>query len=406
MNRTKRSSWVLISGALVTSGCFAYTPAISGPDGRPLPGSVAALEKLEIGGMDQWILIRGADSAKPVLLRLHGGPGSADMPITRHFNGALEEHFVVVSWDQRGAGKSNRRGFDEASMTFERFVEDAHELTVYLKERFQQERIYLMGHSWGTQLGIHLAAKYPEHYWAYIAVSQLVGLTRSTEIAYAWLTERIEGEGNSRELRRLEALGPPPYREHQAYVRFAKMVDAHGGNMDVGMGRLAWLAARAPEYTLPDLVRWLRGANRGSGQMWDTPDYSGYNAFQDVPRLEVPVYFFTGSYDQNTPLELIREYVEVLESPAGKELVVFEHSAHTPFLAEPERFCQELVRVKRETRGNGRYSGWYGGGARRELAWPRQLPAGTPGNPHRARPAAGATALNGGVPCEPGYPSR
>jgi pimeloyl-ACP methyl ester carboxylesterase len=340
---------ILLLAATAASGCLAHTPAITGPDGRPLPGSVASLEKLEVGGAEQWVLIRGADATNPVLLRLHGGPGAAEMPLVPRYNGDLEEHFVVVAWDQRGAGKSNRRGFDEGSMTFERFLQDAHELTRLLKERFGQERIYLMGHSWGTQLGIRLAARYPEDYWAYIGVSQLVDQERGTEVAHAWLSDRLRKEGRPRELARLEALGPPPYPDHGDYVRFIQMVDARGGGMDVGFGRLAWAAVRAPEYTFLDLNRWLGGANRGSGPMWETPDYRDHDAFRAVPRLEVPVYFFAGRDDYNTPLALVREYADFLEAPAGKEVVVFEASAHTPFLAEPGRFADEMVRVKEET---------------------------------------------------------
>jgi len=340
---------ILVLAAAAASGCLAHTPTIPGPDGRPLPGSIASLERLELGGAEQWVLIRGADTTNPVLLRLHGGPGAAEMPLVPRYNGELEEHFVVVAWDQRGAGKSNRRGFDEESMTFERFLQDAHELTQHLKERFGQERIYLLGHSWGTQLGIRLAARHPEDYWAYIGVSQLVDQERSTEIAHAWLSDRLREEGRSRELARLEALGPPPYPDHRDYVRFIQMVDARGGGMDVGFGRLAWAALRAPEYTLLDLNRWLGGANRGSGPMWDTPAYRDHHAFRGVPRLEVPVFFFQGRQDYNTPLALVREYADSLEAPAGKEVVVFEASAHTPFLAEPDRFRDAMLRVREET---------------------------------------------------------
>jgi pimeloyl-ACP methyl ester carboxylesterase len=340
---------LLLLAAASGTGCIAHTPAIPGPDGRPLPGSIASLEKIELGGVEQWILVRGADTTNPVLLRLHGGPGAAEMPLVHRYNGDLEEHFVVVAWDQRGAGKSNRRGFDEASMTFEQFLRDAHELTLHLKARFGQERIYLVGHSWGTQLGIRLAARHPEDYWAWVGVSQLVNQERGSEIAHGWLRDRLGEEERTRELVRLEALGPPPYPDHADYVRFIGMVDAEGGGMDVGFGRLAWAALRAPEYTLPDLARWLGGARRGSGPMWDAPDYRGHDLFRGVPRLEVPAYFFAGRRDYNTPLALVREYAEFLEAPAGKEVVVFEASAHTPFLAEPDRFRDAMLRVREET---------------------------------------------------------
>ncbi len=123
------------------------TPPIKDSGGRPVPGSIASLEKVTLGGMQQWILIRGQDSTNPVLLWLHGGPGAVQMPVARYFNGALEEDFIVVHWDQRGAGKSNLPGFDERTMTFQQFMNDGHELTQLLKQRFQHGKIYLVGHS-------------------------------------------------------------------------------------------------------------------------------------------------------------------------------------------------------------------------------------------------------------------
>jgi pimeloyl-ACP methyl ester carboxylesterase len=335
---------------LAISGCAARTPPIKGPDGRPLPGSIAELRAVPIGGMEQWVRIRGWDQESPILLWLHGGPGSSDMPVTRRFVGEMEEHFVVVSWDQRGAGKSNPRDFDEGTMSFQQFLKDGHEVTRYLKERFGRDRIFLLGHSWGSQLGLRLAQRHPEDYYAYVGVAQSVDQARSQVLAREWLKERLEASGKTKDLRKLESLGPAPYACHGDYVTFARMIGAEGGNMDVGFVRLAWAALRAPEYTLRDLRSWLRGSNRGSGPMWDAPDYQGFNAFQQIPTLEVPVYFLMGRRDRNTPLELVEEYARGLEAPA-KEIVVFERSAHTPFLGEPERFSRELLRVKEEALG-------------------------------------------------------
>ncbi|MDI6706042.1 MAG: alpha/beta hydrolase [Bacillota bacterium] len=175
------------------------TPAIKDEQGNVPADSIASLDKVDIGGMDQWILVRGKDVSNPVLLWLHGGPGAAQMPIARHFNGALEEHFIVVHWDQRGAGKSNPFGFEEQTMTFEQFVDDAHQMTQYLKKRFNKDKIYLVGHSWGSQMGIMLAHLYPDDYYAYVAVSQVVDDNAGAEIAYKWLMEEIKKKGNNKD---------------------------------------------------------------------------------------------------------------------------------------------------------------------------------------------------------------
>ena len=139
---------IIIMLSLFFIGCASVsTQLIRDEKGNVIPESIASLQKVKLGGMDQWILIRGYDVSNPILLWLHGGPGAAQMPVAHHFNGDLEKDFVVVHWDQRGAGKSNPKDFDEQTMTLEQFISDAHELTQYLKKRFHKRKIYLLGHS-------------------------------------------------------------------------------------------------------------------------------------------------------------------------------------------------------------------------------------------------------------------
>jgi hypothetical protein len=128
------------AGVVFYLGVWASTPPITDADGNEVPGSIAVLEKVTPGGLEQWILIRGTNAANPVLLWLHGGPGAAQMPLAHHIDGHLEERFVVVHWDQRGAGKSNHRGFDERTMRVERYVDDARELVEHLRRRLGQCR--------------------------------------------------------------------------------------------------------------------------------------------------------------------------------------------------------------------------------------------------------------------------
>jgi pimeloyl-ACP methyl ester carboxylesterase len=322
-----------------------HTRPIGDEQGNMLHKGIAVLEKISLGGMDQWMLLRGNDISNPVLLWLHGGPGSSQMPLAHAYDERLEKEFIVVHWDQRGSGKSNPRGFDEASMSYTRFISDAHQLTKYLKERFGKEKIYLLGHSWGTQIGLELVNRHPEDYFGYIGVSQVVSHVLGDEIAYGWLLERMEDKDHAT----LEALGPPPYSDHDEFVTFIRLVDAYGGSYDVPFIQLVKVALGSPEYTFRDMFAWLHGANRGSGPMWSEQAYGLFDAIIRFPKLLVPIYLFQGRNDYNTPLAATKVFFDKLEAPAGKQMVIFEDSAHTPFLAEPEKFTEEVLKVKQET---------------------------------------------------------
>ncbi len=320
------------------AGAWPRTPAIDGPD------AIAELTPVELGGLEQWLVIRGHDRSNPVLLWLHGGPGAAQMPVHRAFNRDLEEDFVVVQWDQRGAGKSNHRGFSEETMSLDSFVADVDELTRYLTDRFEQEQIYLLGHSWGALLGMHVADRHPELYHAFISVAQPVNARQADSLSHAWLKAQVAETGSSEAVREFEALGDPPFEEHARYVAFAQMKDRFGGSTDVPMWRLMMRALRATEYSWLDYPRWLRGANRGSGPMWE--ETSQHDLFTQIPRVDVPVLFIAGENDYNTPTEIIEEYFHALDAPRGKDFIQMEGVAHTPFLGDPEGFREAVLRVK------------------------------------------------------------
>ncbi len=325
-----------------------YTPQITN-EGKAISGSIASLETVKLGGMEQSILIRGYNQNNPVLLWLHGGPGSSQMPIAHYCDKELEKHYIVVQWDQRGAGKSNPSHFNEQTITYEQFIADGHQLTEYLKDRFDKEKIYLLGHSWGTQLGLELAGRYPEDYYSYIGVSQVVDNNLGNIIAYPWLLEQIKAKGAEKDLKAIKALGDPPFTDHEQYVKFVQLIDAYGGGFDLEFKKLFWIALQAPEYSLRDYWAWIKGANRGSGPMWEESRYSSFNALERMPALNVPVYFFSGKNDYNTPLEAVKDYYENLNAPKGKKLIIFRKSAHTPFLGQSQEFTQALIQVKEET---------------------------------------------------------
>ena len=334
---------LLGTGVVLALGVSGHTPPITDADGRVLPNSIASLERIELGGMEQWILIRGADRSKPILLWLHGGPGGAQMPFAHRVDRELERHFVVVHWDQRGAGKSNHRGFDERTMHLDRYIEDALELTAYLQTRLEVDTLVLLGHSWGTRIGMQLVDRHPELFEAYIGVGQVVHHERATVVAFAWLEETIDAERAPQDWQALMGIEIPA-RQHSEYRELNRLTTKYGGSLDLSSAELGRIVLAAPEYSFRDYPRLLRGMNRGGRPLHAGGIMQNYDLIESIPVVEVPVYFFAGARDFNTPLPLIREYYEILDAPQ-KELVVFEEAAHLPFLSQNRRFVEEVVRV-------------------------------------------------------------
>jgi pimeloyl-ACP methyl ester carboxylesterase len=189
---------VVATLAIIASQQFATTPPITDADGNAVPGSIASLESIELNGSQQWVTIRGHSTDKPVLLFLAGGPGGSELVMTRRYLGDLEQHFVVVNWDQPGTGKSYGAA-DIATLTPEQFLADAHELTLYLRERFAEEKIYVLGESWGSILGIWLVQQDPDLFHAFISTGQMVDPVENDTIGYPSATA---------------PLAAPPARQH------------------------------------------------------------------------------------------------------------------------------------------------------------------------------------------------
>lgn len=325
---------------LFTRGSFnPYTPSIESGHGDER--AVAELTTVELGGMEQHVLMRGHDDRNPVLLWLHGGPGATQMPFAHAFDAELEEHFVMVHWDQRGAGKSNTADFDPETFTLEQHKSDALELVNWLRERFDQDKIFLLGHSWGSRIGIELAAEHPELFHAYIGVSQVVDHARATKLARDWLENRIHLEERWT-LRDIDV----PVMKHSDYRQFIGIVERHGGGVDKTFTELARIALRSPEYSMADNRRLLRSMNRGGSLLHENGIIEGYNLIESIPELEIPVWFLSGRGDFNTPSALIREYYEAIDAPQ-KRFVLFPQ-AHTPFFHSPELFTSTLIEMKRE----------------------------------------------------------
>lgn len=314
------------------------------------PNGIASLEKITLGGVEQWILVRGEDISNPVLLFLHGGPGTPVMPVARHYGGKLEQHFVVAHWDQRGSGKSYSPSVPVESLTIEQFVSDAHELAKLLTERFPAPKIYLVGHSWGSALGVLTVQRAPELFYAYVGMGQVVNEPRAEEISLQFVRERAKELGNEDALRELADL-EPPYTENPKDVLIQrKWLSRFGGNIQEAKtlpflsdfdAEWVWIAFRAPEYTWVDLIKFQIAYPRVRWTLF--PEFKQVNLMETARRIEVPVYFLVGRDDYNTPFELVNEYFEKLDAPRGKKIIWFENSAHAPFLEEPDRYAEVMI---------------------------------------------------------------
>lgn len=323
-------AWIGVEFVLTRGG----TPAIDGER------AVAELTTMELGGAEQWVLIRGQDHRKPVLLWLHGGPGMPAMYLAHAFQRELERDFVVVHWDRLGAGKSYDAAADRP-ISVRRRVDDTIELTEHLRERFGQDRIYLLGHSWGSYLGLLAVRERPGLFRAFIGTGVIAGRSAEADsLRRDWIIRQAEAAGDSALLARLASDGNVSEDD----------VFRHGGALRgaESFWPLLRIGLAAPEYTLTDALNVRRGVQLVHERM--EYDVSPVPLEGEVERVEVPVAFLLGRHDYTTPSSLAADYLGRLEAP-NKRLVWFEDSAHFPFLSEPTAFRDALVSLHRELDG-------------------------------------------------------
>lgn len=316
------------------------TPPVRGDDGRRIEGAVASLERIELGGAPQWILVRG-DPRKAVVLFLHGGPGMPMMWMAHRFQRPLEDEFLLVQWDQRGAGKSYAEPPPVETMTDERILADALELVDSLRRRYDQDRVLLVGHSWGSYVGTVFALRHPERLHAYVGIGQVTGSARRDSVVEAWIAERAWETGEPEALADLEERADAA---HETWLfRFGGEI--HG---ETSFMPFIWTGLRAPEYSLMDVARVAKGSSWSSEHMREIAIEGPLH--EAVPCLAVPVRLFLGRHDFVTPSALAAEWLEGLEAPS-KEVVWFGESAHFPHYEQPRAFADALRRVWESVEG-------------------------------------------------------
>ena len=317
-------------------------------DGDVLKGSVSEITRVKINGIKQGMIIKGKSDQNPVLLFLHGGPGNPEYVLAKNQVTELEEAFTVCWWEQRGSGMSYTSAAVSKNVTLEEMISDTVEVTNYLRKRFDQDKIYIMGHSWGSFLGINVAVKYPEFYTAYLGIGQVTNLKASEKLSYDYMVKTLRARGDEKDLKRLTAydiddLINTERNIPEKYLMLRSQILGKLGNglyhkppsqfKDVLLPFL-----QASEYRLADKYGYLMGSLYALSAPI-SKDLAQMNLMVEIPEITIPVYFFHGKYDRQVSYELSKDYFDMLTAPE-KHFYNFDHSAHSPFIEEPERFMK------------------------------------------------------------------
>ena len=342
---------------VLLAGLWTISPGkadpITGPDGNQLKGSISVIEKITLGGQDQYLIIRSADSTKPVILFLHGGPGSPEAAFMKHYNRDIEKDFVMVYWEQRGAGKSYSKDIPAESMNMAQFISDTRELSEYLTERFKQEKIYIMGHSWGSLLGILTAYKHPDLFQAYFGIGQACYQFKGEQISYEWVKEQARNRNDKKSIEALDRLSfPDSLANNDIWINYLmnqrKYVNKYGGGTTrdiTGMWPLVKIVLKTSEYKIGEKLNFMNGSMFSLENMWN--EVINANLINDIDSMRVPVYILHGKHDFTTPYSVAKEFFNQLKAP-HKEFFSFENSAHSPVMEEVEKFNSIVKEITQE----------------------------------------------------------
>jgi len=258
--------------------------------------SIESLEKITLGDVEQWILIRGEDRSNPVLLWLHGGPGRPTLPLATKHDSELIKHFVVVHWDQRGAGKSFSPEIPTSSMIMDQFVSDTIELTQILNERFNKQKLFLIGHSWGSKVGVLTVNQYPDLFHAFIGLGQSVYSADGDSIGFQFALDRASSEDNQKAIRQLEEIGPPPWTTSKQRSIYSRWINKFGGTgINFTIQDYYREIINSPNYSLQDILNFFQGQQFTGKTVIKKGESERVNLFEQAIQLKIPIYFFSGS---------------------------------------------------------------------------------------------------------------
>jgi pimeloyl-ACP methyl ester carboxylesterase len=341
---------VLLACVFILGGVLlAFSPGKPQPfldeNGKQLVSSISEKIFVNINGVQQGMIIKSKDISNPVLLYVHGG--MPDYFLTQKYPTGLEDYFTVVWWEQRGSGLSYSASIPTETITSEQLISDTLEVTNYLRNRFGKEKIYLMGHSGGTFIGIQAAAQAPELYYAYIGVAQMSDQLESERLAYEYMLQKFKENGNTKMVQKLEAApvtntsGIPDayYALRDGAMHSLGIGTTHDMKSIISGIFLPSLTFR--EYTLLEKFNLWRGKSQsGVSSVWNA--IIATDLTTRVTELEIPVYILAGRYDYTVNYDLQKNYFVKINA-LKKGFYTFENSAHSPLFEEPEKFIQIMV---------------------------------------------------------------
>lgn len=335
----------LLAGVGLVAGAFVVRGAIqrAGRAKAYLAEGVDEKTWITLGGIDQWVTIRGRNPENPILIFLHGGPGFAMGPFLHTAFPHWEEYFTVVNWDQRGAGRTFGRNGKKGSgpLTIGRMVVDGIELVQRLKEQFPGRPVVLMGWSWGSLLGIEMVRARPDLFAAYVGVGQVVDMVRGEAMSYFGAIDKLRAKGDERGAATLEGIGPPPYADLKGLSKQRRLLISTMPKAEQKMYRSIFTALLlGPDSRLKDVPDYFGGVGYSIDQLWS--QMAGWRLADGGLEFDLPMVFIEGELDLQVPTALVTEIVPKLKAPA-KELVIVEEAAHGALITHPDRIRRELV---------------------------------------------------------------
>ncbi|NVM19329.1 MAG: alpha/beta hydrolase [Candidatus Lokiarchaeota archaeon] len=315
---------------------------------------ISEIQFLNINNTRQYFLIRGENVKNPILLFLHGGPGASSTSMLRKFNSDLEKHFTVVYWDQRNAGKSYKKKFPKEEIKVQKYIQDVDVLVSYLKDRLRVDKIFLVGHSWGSRLGMYAIQEHPEKFSAYVGVAQELYSYESELISYHYSLNKAKELNNVKAIIELEDMGEPQSGDYakmykngiKDYWKQKNWLIKLGGDSSGKSIYIKWMLSIwfSREYSFFDLLRFRKSASFSADNIIHDQDYNNIDFFKQFPEVKIPVFFISGVYDYINPWTLVEKYCATLKAPY-KEFIKFEDSGHNPLFEEPEKFNKEIIRI-------------------------------------------------------------